>query len=171
MKLVLLAAIAASSLATSAGSQTERNAPIVIKAPVQPEFGHWVQAVSNELDRHLVYPAAYPGWDYPEGTVAIGFSCTENGKPGAIALVRSSGNQLLDRAVMNAVARIKTLHPLPSQVALGTPIRANVIFAADQGSLARQQSALRREEARLAANERKTGRRVVVLELSHRPAG
>lgn len=171
MKLVLLAAVAVGCIAVPAGSQAQNAAPIVIKAPVQPGLTQWVRSVGTELDRHLVYPAAYPGWDYPEGTVSVGFSCSPDGKPASVALVRSSGNRLLDQAVMTAVERMNTLHPLPAQVNGGTPIRANIIFAADEQSLARQQSRLRREEARLAASERHSGRQVVVLELNHRPAG
>lgn len=171
MKLVLLAATAATYLAAPAILKSEPLDPIVIQGPVHGGLVQWKESVSQELNRNLSYPRTYPGWDIPEGTVAVRFDCGADGKPTAVAISRSSGDRMLDRAVMRAVARIDTLHPLPAQVRNGASIRANVIFASDQASLARQEAALRKDEARLAERERKEGRQVVVLATSHRTAG
>lgn len=171
MKLVLLAAVAASSMAAPAASQVDRNEPIVIRAQAPAGLVQWRQTVGRELDRNLTYPRTYPGWEFPEGAVSVHFTCGEDGKPSAIALTRSSGNRALDRAVIHAVERINTLHPMPAEVRNGAAIRANVIFAADNASLVRQEAKLGKEEARLAERERKEGKQVVVLTTNHRTAG
>lgn len=171
MKLVLLAALAASSVVIPASSRSDPINPIVIEGPARAGLVYWKQSVVRELDRNLAYPRSYPGWDMPEGTVAVQFICGEDGKPASVELSRSSGNRALDRAALRAVERISTLHPLPAEISDGAALRANVIFATDHVSLARQEKGLRKEEAQLAERERKDGRQVVVLETSLRTAG
>ena len=171
MKLVLLAAVAASSLAIPAMSRTGSTDPIVIQGSARAGLAHWKQAVSREIERNLYYPRSFPGWDLPEGTVAVRFSTGEDGRPTGIELSRSSGHRRLDGAAMRAIRRISTLHPLPQGISETATLRANVIFASDETSLARQEKALRHEEARLAERARRDGRQVVVLDIGHRIAG
>lgn len=171
MKLVLLAAAAASSLALPAMSRTGPTDPIVIQGSARAGLAQWKRTVSREIERNLFYPHSYPGWEVPEGTVAVRFSCDGDGKPTAIELSRSSGHRRLDGAAMRAVRRISTLHPLPPGISEDATLRANVIFASDETSLARQEKALRHEEARLAERARREGRQVVVLDTGHRIAG
>ncbi len=64
-----------------------------------------------------------------------------------------------------------TLHPMPATMRHNSTFQANIIFAADEQSLARQQFVLRRNEAQRVAREGDRGRSLVVLNFSRRAAG
>ena len=63
-------------------------------------------------------------------------------------VVRTSGNILLDRAAMSAIRRIKMLQPLPASIGSDQMFRANIVFAIDEKTLAREEQALRIASAR-----------------------
>lgn len=169
MKLVLLASVA--FLATPALSQDDNTQPTVITAPSRPTVTTWSQNVAKQLDRHLVYPRAFGRSDYPEGTVSVRFSRGDDGKPASVEVLRSSGNRLIDRAALRAIAQIETLHPMPFAIRNDSTFQANIILAADEQSLARQQAVLRRHETKRIAREGDRGHAIVVLEISRRAAG
>ena len=169
MKLVLLATVA--FLATPALSQPDSTHPILITAPSRPTVAVWSQKIVQQLDRHLVYPRAIGSADYPEGTVSVRFSCGDDGKPASVVLFRGSGNRLIDRAAVRAIAQIDTLHPMPVAIGHDSTFQANIILAADEQSMARQQAALRRHEAQRIAQHTDRGHAVVVLEISRRAEG
>lgn len=169
MKLVLLASIA--FLAAPAISQTDTANQLVITAPSRPTVAVWSQQIARQLDRHLVYPRAIGRADYPEGTVSVRFSCGDDGKPASIAVLRGSHNRLIDSAAVRAIAQMDTLHPMPATMRHNSTFQANIIFAADEQSLARQQFVLRRNEAQRVAREGDRGRSLVVLNFSRRAAG
>ncbi len=166
MKHVLLAAAAASTFLFPAISQGQSNDAdqIVIRGAHTPSFGQWRESLSHKLSDSLVYPRAFRTTGLAEGTVAIQFACGEDGTPNSVRLLRSSGDRSLDQAALKAATRIKGLHPLPAQLLGGETIRANLIFAGDNDSLDRQISALRKHEAQLTAEERRTGKRVAVVD-------
>lgn len=169
MKLVLLATVA--FLATPALSQPDSKPPILITGPSRPTVAVWSQKIVQQLDRHLVYPRAFGSADYPEGTVSVRFSCGDDGKPAAVVLFRGSGNRLIDRAAVRAIAQIETLHPMPLAIGHDSTFQANIILAADEQSMARQQAALRRHEAQRIAQHTDRNHAVVVLEISRRAEG
>ena len=72
---------------------------------------------------------------------------------------------------MRAIAHIETLHPMPARLARDSTFQANIIFAADEQSLVRQQDVLQRKEAQRVAREGKRGQSVVVLDFSRRATG
>ena len=169
MKLVLLASVA--FLAAPAISQTNTADQMVITAPSRPTVVQWTQKIERQLDRHLAYPRTFRALDALEGTVAVRFSCGADGKPASIVLFQGSGDRLIDRAAMRAIAHIETLHPMPARLARDSTFQANIIFAADEESLVRQQDVLQRKEAQRVAREGKRGQSVVVLDFSRRAAG
>ena len=169
MKLVLLASVAL--LATPAISQTDNGHSMVVTGASVPNVRVWSQNIAQQLDRHLVYPRAFGSADYPEGTVSVRFSCGDDGKPASVVLIKGSGNRLIDRAAVRAITRIETLHPLPAALLHGSTIQANIILAADEQSLARQQAVLRHNETLRIAREGDRGHSIVVLEISRRAAG
>lgn len=169
MKLVLMATVAL--LATPALSQPDSAHPILIVAPNGPTVAAWSQKIAQQLDRHLVYPQAFAKADYPEGTVSVRFSCGNDGKPASVMLYRGSGNRLIDRAAVRAIAQIRTLHPMPRAIGHDSIFQANIILAADEQSMDRQQAALRRHEAQRIAQHTDRGHAVVVLEISRRAEG
>lgn len=99
-----------------------------------PSVAQWTKAVTRSLESHIRYPAYY--WLNPrrEGAVRVSFSCSEDGKPAHLVLVKSSGMQAFDRAALSAVSRIKTLHPLPATFRHDQRYGAIVIFAESEAS-------------------------------------
>ena len=169
MKLVLLASVA--FLATPAISQADTANQMVITAPSKPTVAVWSQQIAQQLDRRLVYPRAIGHADHPEGTVSVRFSCGDDGKPASVVVFRSSGNRLIDRAAVRAIAQMDTLHPMPAAIRHNSTFQANIILAADEQSLARQRGMLRRNETQRVARAGDRGHSIVVLEISRRAAG
>ena len=169
MKLVLLASVA--FLATPAQSQNDDANPMVITAMSRPTVAVWSQKIAHQLDRHLANPRGLGGLDYPDGTVSVRFSCGDDGKPASVALFRSSGDRVADGAALRAIARLSTLHPMPAAIRHNVTIQANIIFAADEESLARQQVLLRRNESQRIAHDPDRALAVIVLEIGRRAKG
>ena len=179
MKRILLTA-AAVCLAAPAWSQSDNSVPLapepsapvtmVITAANRPTTAQWSHKLGQELDRRIVYPQSSLPWQTAEGTVLVRFACGDDGKPASVALFRSSGNRLIDRAALNAVTRMATMHPMPARIAHDAGFQANIIFAVDQQSLDRQATALRRDEALRIARNPDRERAIVVLDTSRRTA-
>lgn len=169
MKLVLLASVA--FLAAPALSQPDTANQMVITAPSKPSVVQWTQKIAQQLDRRLVYPRAIGRSDYPEGTVSVRFSCGDDGKPASVVVFRGSGNRLIDRAAVRAIAKMDTLHPMPAAIRHNSTFQANIILAADEQSLARQETVLRRNETQRVAREGNRGQTLVVLEINRRAKG
>ena len=164
MKLVLLASLA--FLATPALSQNDDANPMVITAASRPTVAVWSQKITQRLNNTLKSSVSWRDWNFPEGTVSVRFSCGDDGKPTSVALFRRSGEREVDSAALRAVSHLNALHPMPSAIGHDVTIQANIIFAADNESLARQQAVLRRNEAQRIAHEAGRGHAVVVIELS-----
>lgn len=174
MKTVLLLASAAFAMAVPAGSstqQSEQPEQVVIASAHAPSVTHWAGMVGSKISNRMVYPRQIGRFATPEGTAAIEFNCGSDGRPKSVVLVRSSGDGHLDRSALRAIEGITGLHPLPAQLASGVTVRANLIYASDEATFARLQKDLRRDEARLAAQDRKAGRQLVVLDTGIRTQG
>ena len=131
--------------AWSAGHGQE-NAPASITVQGgQETVPQWSERVGHSLDAQLVYPKPIGRANYNQGLAKVGFHCAENGQPGGVALIASSGSRDLDRAAMQAVQRIQTLHPLPEGVTHDRAIQAWIAFAPDQDSLQQMTRATHRQ--------------------------
>ena len=95
----------------------------------------WSARVGQSLDAQLVYPKPMGTAGYNQGLAKVGFRCAEDGRPGDVALIASSGSRDLDRAAMQAVRRIQTLHPLPDGITHDRSMQAWVAFAPDEDTL------------------------------------
>lgn len=135
LALVSIALVACPSAATANPHQD-----IVAVAP-NPSVAQWTDALSHRLEGALRYPYAFRE-PTPSGGVSVTFKCSEDGAPAAIRVVRRSGSSRLDRAAVAAIHRIKSLHPLPAGMSRNQLFQANIIFAADERILAREQAAL-----------------------------
>lgn len=135
--LLLLAMV----LALPSAAAGNPNPDIVAVAPNLTIPG-WVASISDRLDRKLSYPY-YFGMPVPSGGVSVTFRCSDDGSPGSIRVVRRSGHASLDRAAVAAIQRLKTLHPLPAGVRRDQLFQANIVFAVDEATLARETAALR----------------------------
>ena len=141
-----------SAIPASATANSEND--IVAVAP-SASIDQWVATFSNRLDRSLRYPTAFREPVLPGG-VAVTFRSGADGEPDAIHVLRPSGNARLDRAAVSAIKRLKTLHPLPIGLNQNQVFQANIVFATDERSLAREaaalQAAVRQSRPALAAN-------------------
>ena len=145
--LVLAPLLAAPAWAAGHGQETAPSS-ITVQAG-QETVSQWSERVGQSLDTALVYPKPLSGANYNQGLAKVSFHCTDDGRPGDVALIASSGSRDLDRAAMQAVQRIPTLHPLPDGITRDRAMQAWIAFAPDQDSL-RQMTRVTHREAELA---------------------
>ncbi|WP_019833873.1 TonB family protein [Sphingomonas sp. PR090111-T3T-6A] len=144
------------------GAQThDNNAAITVQAQHET-VGEWSQRVGRSLDDELVYPHRAGPDDYAQGLAKVSFRCSDDGRPGSVAMLSSSGSRDLDRAAMQAVKRIPTLHPLPDGISHDRAFQAWIAFALDEGALKRMANTAHRDADQMNARvERdRTGRQV-----------
>lgn len=141
--LALAPLLAAPALAGGHGQQPAPSS-ITVEAG-QETVAQWSARVGQSLNAELVYPQPMGTSNYDEGLVKVGFRCAEDGRPGEVALVKSSGSHDLDRAAMRAVQRIQTLHPLPDGITRDRAMQAWIAFAPDEESLKQITRASHRE--------------------------
>lgn len=73
-----------------------------------PSINHLLGDIQTRLSRYLSYPplARTRGW---QGTVTVGFDLVPDGRLRRIHVTRSSGYDVLDRAAVDALARVERL--------------------------------------------------------------
>lgn len=73
-----------------------------------PSVNHLLGEIQTRLSRYLSYPplARARGW---QGTVTVGFDLVPDGRLQRIHIARSSGYDVLDRAAIEALARLDRL--------------------------------------------------------------
>lgn len=76
-------------------------------------LAQWTQRVEQALDQQIAYPRFVAAQDL-SGTVRVKFNCSESGRPAKVGVDKSSGSGVLDRAAVQAVQRIVSLHPPPT---------------------------------------------------------
>ena len=164
--LPLMTLLAVPTAALQAG-QTEPD--ITVTAPAAGELRAWSIRVGSAIDREMRYPRLLGLSNSHEGMVDVTFRCSEDGTPTAVTLARKSGSRLIDRAGLQAVQRVDSLHPLPNGVSHDQVYRARMLFAIDDGFGREQRKAetLREEadvaNARLAGNRQVASATVVTL--------
>lgn len=164
--LPLLAMLAAPTAALQAG---QAGPDITVTAPAASELSAWSARVGGAIDREMRYPRLLGLSNSHEGMVDVTFRCSEDGTPTEVTLARKSGSRLLDRAGLQAVQRVGSLHPLPNGVSHKQVYRARMLFAIEDGMgrSTRKAEALREKadvaNARLANNRQTAARTVVTL--------
>lgn len=129
-----------------AAGHGQDNAPSSITVQAGHEtVSQWSERVGQSLDAQLVYPKPIGRANYNQGLAKVSFHCAENGQPGDVALIASSGSRDLDRAAMQAVQRIQTLHPLPDGITHDRSMQAWIAFAPDEDSLRQMTRATHRQ--------------------------
>jgi len=116
----------------------------------------WSSRIGTALTNRVHYPKPLGGADYAQGIVKVKFNCSDTGAAQNVAVIKSSGSNALDRAVVNAVRKFPTLHPLPAGASSKTPFQAWIIFAADEYSAARMERSLK-QELQMAKNSPRDG--------------
>ena len=157
-------------VAPMAALEARQTAPeITVTAPAAGELQAWSARVGSAIDREMRYPRQLGPTNAHEGMVDVTFRCSEDGTPTDVALARTSGSRRLDRAGVQAVQRVGSLHPLPSGVSHAQVYRARMLFAIDDGMgrSARKADALREQadiaNARLASGRQVAATTVVTL--------
>lgn len=157
-------------VAPMAALEARQTAPeITVTAPAAGEIQAWSARVGSAIDREMRYPRLLGLSNSHEGTVDVTFRCSEDGTPTEVTLARTSGSRLLDRAGLQAVRRVDSLHPLPNGVSHAQVYRARMLFAIDDGMgrEKRKAEALREQadaaNARLARNRQAAAGTVVTL--------
>lgn len=145
-------------VAPVAALEARQPAPeITVTAPSATELQAWSARVGTAIEREMRFPKRLGPVDVEQGIVDVTFECSADGTPTKIALARTSGSRRLDRAGLQAVERVGTLHPLPAGIAHDQVYRAQMLFAVADGTPPwRQKAALLREKAD-AANRRRAG--------------
>ncbi|NIJ31937.1 TonB family protein [Sphingomonas oligoaromativorans] len=133
------------------GAQTRDSNPAITVQAQHETVGEWSQRVGRSLSGELAYPSKAGPDDNAQGLAKVSFRCSDDGRPGEIAVLSSSGSHDLDRAAMRAVKRIPTLHPLPDGIGHDRAFQAWVAFALDEDSLKRMTNAAHRDADRMNA--------------------
>jgi len=94
-------------------------------------MAEWNERMHGLLAKELHYPMPIMGLRAGSGTVSVKFNCSESGRPDKVSLLRTSGDALLDRAALNAVRRMASLHPLPTGFQPTQKFVALVVFTND----------------------------------------
>lgn len=163
----ILSAVLLTTLACGAIPVSAKQEKIVVSAsPVDL----WKSAIGRNLDRELGRIDFFDRHGPVDGIVQVRFECDETGKPANLAVIRKSGNSVVDRQVVRAVSRLTTLHPLPEGISHGQLFQANVILASDRKRYERLSRQLKEEEAERLAASSSHDRRVVALSLTQGPA-
>jgi periplasmic protein TonB len=123
--------------AWAGGRSQDGNPPAITVEGGQENVAQWSQRIGHSLNQQIVYPRQMGIANFNEGVARVGFHCSEDGRPDGVSLIRSSGSRDLDRAAMQAVQSIRTLHPLPDGVSHERGMEAWVAFAPDEESLQR----------------------------------
>lgn len=159
----LIKAVVGASLALSPGIAGAKQPDAITVNGGEQSLQQWSGRVSRSLNDHLVYPVPFGPADYPEGAVRVAFHCSEDGSPAGLSIVQSSRSNLLDRAAVNAVQRISTLHPLPDGIGHDRTMEAWVFFASDQPTIDRMKKGFERQASQMARQERASGERIASL--------
>lgn len=142
-------------VAPTAALEVRQTAPdITVTAPAAGEIRAWSTRVGSAIDREMRYPRLLGLSNSHEGMVDVTFRCSEDGTPTEVTLARTSGSRLLDRAGLQAVQRVGSLHPLPNGVGHDQVYRARMLFAIDDGLGRGKRKAEALRETADDANER-----------------
>ncbi len=128
MKNILLVAIATSFALSPIGIQAQ-NDDIVVSS--SRSIDRFVQDVSRDLDRELNRPMMRSNPVTGTGLAQVLFEAGPDGKPTNIKMYHRAGDVAVDRLARRAVAKIRSLQPLPRGVEQDQLYLANIIIASD----------------------------------------
>lgn len=96
----------------------------------------WQAEAQASLQRALIVPHPFGRPSEPAGVVDISFSLGADGRPTKVAVLHSSGRNVLDGLATSAVRRVRTRSALPLEVAAGQLIVARIFIAPGDRPLA-----------------------------------
>src|SRR3990172_1805573 len=75
----------------------------------------FLEALRVEIERHKNYPP-FARKNGIEGTAYLNFHIGDDGKPGGIALERSSGSKILDESAIRTLKGMERFYPVPEEI-------------------------------------------------------
>ena len=126
---------------TAAAHTASSQDAVVVTAPT---LAAWSAKFSQTLSDAMRDPRSYGNEPSPEGWARVRFSCSDSGAPTGVELVQSSGDRRIDRAALEAVRRIKTMHPLAAGIKHDQRYVAELAFANSSDTLEHQLQSLRK---------------------------
>lgn len=127
-------------------SASSKDQSIVITG--NPTRAQWIDRVGQNLDDAIRYPRPVFGRPLDGGLVSVVFVADRAGRTSAARVLRSSKSPELDRAALEAVARMRPAYPTPVGISSHQRIQANILFATSYQDHARQMKLLRDEASR-----------------------
>lgn len=83
----------------------------IAQSSVASRYAHWEQRLRERVNDQLSYPQAANG---VSGDVLVGFRIGPDGKPTNVAVRKSSGYEIFDRAAVQLVSHLGRLGAVPS---------------------------------------------------------
>lgn len=138
MKTLGLVALATFLVAPMAGAvPTSPEGYTVVARTTIPTVQTWQRRLGRELDQRLAHSARH-GKIGDDGYAVIEFRCGPDGRAQNIALVHSSKDRDVNKTAMRAIAGLKKLHPMPTELKIGQKVRVNIVVAEDAKVLDRE---------------------------------
>ncbi|MCW9699324.1 MULTISPECIES: energy transducer TonB [unclassified Avibacterium] len=115
------------SNATSLGKATVTNPNLVGKGTSSDEAKAYLSAIRKEIERQKRYPQRAKMMR-KQGIVTVSFIIANDGSLNNVQLAKSSGNNDLDNAALDAVKRARSVGPKPAGVSssLTVPLRFSI---------------------------------------------
>jgi TonB family protein len=151
--LPLAAALSLPFVATVAApvvAQTQPKEIVVTASPREVALTNWSTRVQTNLQDQMQMPRVIGTNFSRDGLAEVSFVCSDSGKPEQVTLAKSSGSPRINRAALNAVRGITSLHPLPEGMKANQKVLAQLLFinSIDGGREAnRRMKALQKEAA------------------------
>lgn len=99
-------------LAAIGGAALMNASALIAGADTLSRFAQWNQQLRQRVDDLIVYPlGADP---HSSGDVLVSFRIGRDGKPGDIAILKSSGHAIFDEAAARLVSGLGRIGPVPS---------------------------------------------------------
>ena len=103
------------SQATTTGKVTTSNPNLVGSGNSSDEANAYRSALRREIERHKRYPQRAKVMR-KQGIVTVGFNIGSDGTLSGERVIKSSGNEDLDNAALEAVRRARSIGPRPNGV-------------------------------------------------------
>jgi len=85
--------------------------PSFTQGDLESRYAHWEQRLRDRVEGSLFYPE---GADGAAGDVLVRFRIGPDGKPANVAVARSSGHQMFDRAAVRLISGLGRIGAVPS---------------------------------------------------------
>ena len=118
----------AATVAAPVVAQTQPKEIVVTASPREVALTNWSSRVQANLEDQMQMPRLVGANFSHDGLAEVSFVCSDSGKPDQITLAKSSGSLRINKAALNAVRGITSLHPLPEGMRPNQKFLAQLLF-------------------------------------------